>query len=227
MGARSSLSSTSKIGFPVSYGTSKAAIVISPSNAVYSTRALNINEITAIPKQTSALEVDHRERQIVNGIGWKFQVELALIGQATTGPVVMNWAIIAPKGKAGVPTVTDFFRGRGDGRTNDFSIVSASTSLNNNKINDDLYDIITHRKLTLNPSTNTTNVKYEGHPTQATIDEWIPLGRQLRYDTNQNCISPVYFVYWFDLMLQSASTAARASTITMQKNVALHFKESL
>jgi len=225
-GKRSSPSSTAEIGFPVSFGTSKAYQVQQAANADLATRTLHVGEITAIPKQTSALEIDLRERNIVNAVGWKIQWELSHTIN-TIEPLVFNWAIIAPKGKQGVPNATDFFRNRGGSRGIDFSTALHSGTFNNNKINDDLYDIVTHRRVTLGPSNTAATVSYPLMKTQHVIDTWVPLNRQLRYDAQEGCISPVYVVYWLDHMVNNGAQPIVTSALRSQKSIAIHFKESL
>lgn len=225
-GRRSVAARSTDIGFPVSFGTSKANHVQTSVNADLASRTLHVGEITAIPKQTSLLEIDRRERNIVNALGWKIQWELSHT-IAAIQPIVFNWALIAPKGKQGTPDATDFFRNHGGSRGIDFGIALSSGTFNNNKINDDLYDIITHRKVTLGPSNVSASLTYPPYKCQTTIDTWVPLNRQLRYDTQEGCMSPVYIVYWCDIMTNNGGQPIITNALRSQKSVAIHFKESL
>jgi len=225
-GKRSSPFFIAEIGFPVSFGTSKVYNSQPPANADLATRTLHVGEITAILKQTIALEIDLRERNIVNCIGWKIQWELSHTIN-TIEFFVFNWVIIAPKGKQGVPNATDFFRNRGGSRGIDFGIVLHLMFLNNNKINDDLYDIVTHRRVTLGPANTPSTVAYPQLKTQHLIDTWVPLNRQLRYDAQEGCISPVYVVYWLDHMVNNNGQFIVTSVLRSQKSIAIHYKESL
>jgi len=210
------------IGEPVGTGTTKRAATDSADNILRDTRTLYVHGITDIEEGT---ELDARQRRIVNLRGFKVCLEVKSIGPS---PLYVNIAILAPKAGASVITESDFFRSsQATDRARNFADDLNSNEFHCLPINADRFTILKHKRYRLIPGgTETGSVSQQGL-SYMNVDWYIPLKRQLRYDSGvgQPEAGGVSLVYWFDQFGTTGGTAGQIGVAQMSRRVVTYFKE--
>lgn len=193
-----------KVGYRVGSGLSRRYQVGLEEQPLFrSTRVLYPIDLTDIPLEDATMQTHARSRGMVNLLGWKIDVH-AFINNTNDilFPCTYHCAVIAPKRSATVSS-EDFFRNPGTTTDNsrgiDFTTSVGSISLNTLAINEDKFNILTRKKMRLQPFA-TTHVRNEKGSSTNSISFWLPFHRQLRYDEDATpkCMTPVYFMYWME-----------------------------
>lgn len=212
------------IGEPVKHIHVKRDDTFVEENQDLATRTLDINELTAIDGGTGEAT---RSRQLINCKGIQLTMHLH---NKTTQVLYFNWAVIAPKHtQSGVSTI-DFFRSQDGGRGTNFSTALTPLELHYNPINTDRYTVLRHKRLELDPLSDTIFYNSDtGRGNHKTTKIWIPINRQLRYDSqvSTTCNTPIYFVYWCDLSRAASSTTSTANAATLSYMHTMFFTDVL
>lgn len=204
------------------------------------TRKLHSQAITNIPFGGTRAT---RENNVINLRGFKLEMAMS---NTTRDPVCVNMAILHFRSQdpnvLTIPT-GDFFRSYGDSRGTDFvaSATGAPNSLEymNQPINTDLYTILWKSKCLIpNAIINETEepassgifpFAFEGQYKKSykTIQKYIPLKRQLRYDTD-SATAPtdghLFLTVWCDRLLEGPATAG-TNSVRFQCRVIRFFRE--
>lgn len=207
-----------EIGEPVGSGGAKRSIQLHDVTS-FPTKSLYSHEVTEIGK-SSINSINQRQRDIINLVGIKYLLEVRN-GSSDSRPVIVNYALISPKGGADVRdpvtptsvTTVDFFRGYQTTRSQNFAATFSSVYLNNGTINSDKYNILMHKKMTLGGSNNNS-------PRARHVTGYVPINRQIRYDDAaiNSCNSPIFFVAWQSYMVDTAAaTSFAAGEITFER----------
>lgn len=190
------------------------------------TRTLYVTNLTLLQKNVNTDDIDRRDRNIANIRGFK----LHLLMRNTTAHVMgVNLAIISPKQEV-TALENDFFRGTGNqrGLTFDFSLLSSNDFLTRS-INTDKFNILMHKKYTLHPLTQTAgNYVIGSGKNWMKFNRYIPMKRQFRYDTNassQPITGNVYFVHWYDGLMESAGTVPFNGAMRYMERSVIVFRE--
>lgn len=186
--------SRKNIGEPIGSSNAKADLVVNVIPGQFDSRTLITHNLTEIPEGTTT---DTRIRKIINLRGFKICAEFS---NTQTIPLYLNVAVLSPKQKSTVDG-NDFFRddGSDDNRAQNFSSITLnSLQFHCLPINTDDYIILKHRRYKLNPVPNGTTFAAQNGKNYMNIDWWIPLKRQLRYDTLSGGPEngTVHLVYW-------------------------------
>lgn len=216
---------------PGTSSSKQKEIVNSDSNT--GTRSLNATDITKIPLDTNNYESrDARERNIITISGFRYCLH---IRNDKPTPMLFHYAIISPKNPVefGVSPNSDFFRSIGtQGRSINFGTALTAQEFDCLPINPDKFVILKHKKFTIGPNeAAAAGTKYNDHVSRnwAKIDGYEKLKRQIRFDNNANDTpeaSPVWFVYWFDGMLEPASSPVVPSAMKVQQKLVTYFRET-
>jgi len=205
-------------GFRPRAGTCKRRLITNTNLASGSTRILNTIIVTDIPKQTSLLEIDRRERAIIDFKGFRLVWELRNLLE---DPLLFNMAVLIPRsGVAGI-TTAEFFRDDVNDRGQNFA-----TGLNSNEfhllpINTDIYNVVKHERLKIGGTSNDT--RNGGHKI---VKRYIPVNKQIRYfDGSGTATTPIYVVWWCDKSMTAAGTVGTSDSISTSFNTIAIFKD--
>lgn len=192
---------------------------------LYDGRTLNSLDILSIPHTTGDGDNrNERQRQVANVRGWKI---CASIDNQRTNPLYFNIAVVVTKN--GTFGTNDFFRGRDDERSMNFSTGLTSNEFHCLPINTDKYHVLMHRRILLNGSSAVSNVNYSGS-SYAIVDKWVTLGRQIRYetiDTATTANEDARLVFWADDFGASATTAIQTDAFKMQASICCYFRDPM
>ena len=197
--------------------------MVTDNTGIKSTRTLYSTEMTAIPRNTTANDIDKRNRQIAFIRGFKICLE---VENLSSKPVYLNVAVLAPKCESIASMSADFFRGSKSERSIDFDTTLSSLDFHCMSINTDKFTILKHKKLLFAQYGSTTN---DGGTRTAytVIDMWVPLNRQIRYEdsTNNYSCNPVHLVYWLDKFGTVGGAAAQGGQMTIAEQTTCVFKD--
>jgi len=212
-----------RIGKPPTYrGSPKTFTAVDSDPTALATRTFYEQNLTGIPKDTGANDIDQRQRDLCYVQGFKIITSIQNTG---TKPIHFNMAVLMNRTAPGSsPSANEFFRGSGDTRGLDFSsVLLNSNDFRSRPINSDKNVVLMHKRVTISPPNNTS---YEAGWKSSfhTLDCWIPLKRVLTFD-NGVCNNGVYLVYWCDEFNTAAGTLAQASKLTHSQRVITYFKE--
>lgn len=194
----------------------------------HNTRTLYKTELTELPKGTNRNE---RERATVNLRGFKIWLEIISIAPNT---LYCNVAILSPR-SCGVVNEQEFFRDEGaTDKSVNFGTAATGLDMFTCPINSDRYVILRHKRFRLVtgeegelPPGNPKTVDLSGH-NHRVIKWWIPLKRQLRYDsldTNSPVDGRVFLVYWFDLVGAQITQSPTSNVVKMEEKIITYFKD--
>lgn len=217
------------IGESVGTGTAKQRTEKSTTLTNLPAKQLVQKELVDIPKTTTN-SIDSRQRDMVNLRGIK--ICFMIKNNHTDGiPCYFNWAIITPKaldtGATGVPT-TDFFRGEGNARGQDFTNTLDWLDLYCRNINTDKYQIHTRQRHRIagvwnaqdNAPTTTNDKVNVGLAGERMIEKYIPINRQMRWNDTVHPEKNIYMVWWC-----SFSDDTTVSYAQYQYRITCYFKE--
>jgi hypothetical protein len=223
--SKKSISGRHRIGERVHQATAKRATIVDTDVLDLNTRTLYSVDLTSIPKNIATDDIDRRDRNLANIRGFK----LHLVCRHITAHVMQyNIAVISPK-SAILVNETNFFRGTGNERGIDFDFATLSSNdFRTRHINTDIYNILMHKRYKLHPLTQGAGLYSIGSGKNwMTFDRWVPLKRQLRYDSTGDVPSsnPVYLVYWWDGLMENVGEVPNNAAIRFMSRVVTHFKD--
>lgn len=214
--------SRARIGERVGSSSTKQTIQTAAGFEPYASRTLHTRSLMSITKGDLR---NQRERNIVNLRGFKICLYFR---NQTNNPMYLNVAVIVPK-NATVPSTTNFFRSNASERGRDFDSASMTAlDFHCYNINTDNYHILRHKRyqLTKNGQTNTAHAEHSSR-NYITIDWWIKLQRQIRWDgdTSGPINDHAYLAYWCDEMGLNQGAPPNATAIGTQFRTIVYFRE--
>ena len=206
-------------------GKSTAKKCMTSNNTLISkdTRVMYETELSDLAKQTTG-QIDRRERDAAHILGFKINFQMRHLGTTTTGPPLQfTWAVIAAKNNNTTPLpVTDFFRTYGSARSANFATTLNAIEFGSNPINEDLYRVLWKSTCMIGTQGASTNQP----PSHKTIAKYIPLNRQITYDSVSGTPNTrIWVVYWFDYPLNNAGAGSTAAVASVLQNHITYFKE--
>lgn len=226
MGGRRKYTAT-KIGFPTGLGTSYRANTVNKWTAVTAalpSKTLISDNVTAIARQTTGNEINLRERDMINCLGFSIRicVNNVQIGVART----LRMALVSPTDKNEINNV-EFFRGYDDRRTIDFTSTSDASVLLFNPINRDNYVVLWEKKIELGSGGDVNGPPNFNRyiPNYQSFSTYVPLRRQIRYDgpSANQCSENIFLVCWYDAP-QGEGTDAITNSLSYRRYVVTHWK---
>ena len=222
-----------QVGFTPGSGAAKSAVTSRNDNYTvvsaikYPSDSPQQASVTTITKGSG---IDNRERDIINCLGIKIQMVVANL--RNWDPVCFHYALVACKGFA-TPEGPDFLRGYEDDRGLDFTPNNISgMDVLKSPINADKYTIFMHKRFWLRPrSDNPASAGAEDvwHSTNKggmrVLEEYVKINRQLRFNDEGTCETPMYLVWWAGSPFKVKTAAAVNDTIMMTRKVTVFFRE--
>lgn len=189
-------------------------------------RNLYTEDLSQLAKQSSANEINLRERDIANLRGIKFCMELR--NNIIDTPVYFNWAVVVPRATTS-PSDNDFFRGYTNDRSDDFNSSLTSNDFHCRPINSDAYIVLTHRRLTLGGKKASDTYK-DTHPLNyRNVMKYMKIKRQVRYDNVEGFAAQegrkMFLVYWCDQFLTPGATLGTTAAMSLNRQVILYFRD--
>ena len=202
----------------------KRAVTTDVAPAQYPTRTLTQYGLCDIKQ---GMDPDERIRRLVNVRGFKICCEYINL---SNNPLYLNCAVVAPKAGAATVEMDDFFRAAdGSERGRNFANDLTAMEFHCLPINTDRYTVLKHKRHRLVPNTNgSTYESHQGH-NYLNLDWYIPLKRQLRYDSSLQSnpeTGSVYFIWWADEFFTAAGSAAAANKIGATIRSQTYFRET-
>jgi len=218
----------SRIGFTPGVGTGSRRRVVDKWSAATSSKnskTLYFDELTLIPRKTAA-EVDARERDIINALG--FTLRLHFRNFAGNSSARVRMAVVSPIDRNDV-SVTEFFRGYADKRSQDFAATLDASEMLHSPINRDKFVVLWEKSILLGPNQDATGSAVTFSRNQNNFREitaYVPLNRQLRYVGTEagDCSDKVWLVYWYDNPGAEGS-ATGTNFLQCQRWAAAHWKD--
>lgn len=219
----------SKIGHPVKS--------LSKSNPCVEVGVTAKNDLNFYSQRIDSLNESgtegQREQESANVSGWKIDYH---IRNTSDEPITYNMVICSPKargtGLMGELTTTQlqdqFFRRFGSSMGRNWSSSSGYTDLCDLPINSDVMNVLHRYTYTLGGSRDGTVSKpVVNKSTDIHIKKWIPLNRQLRYETGANVPigAPIYIIQWAVRKFQPAGGIAQDTYKSIEKCV-VYFRDT-
>jgi len=226
---------TMYIGRPVGFGTAKRNLTVNEESLILDSRTLYSWDMTRIGA-TSSNNINLRQRELINLVGFKLHMASRSFAQLPTDLINLHYAVIHDKGRSQAllqgddPVLeADFFRGNGSARAIDFSTTLNGIEMNSLAINADLYTVLKRGKFTMSPVTQSSGIRKEG---SADCEHWIPINRQIMYDTGENSDIPtdgrIFLVYWVDRYVgQTSGGLPSLGVAQLDIHCVAHFREPL
>lgn len=187
----------------------------------HDTRTLYSWELTSIPKNNTANDIDLRNRQAVTIKGFKLCMEFENTLVAPTR-ICVNVAVVCVKQEGSFGPNDAFFRGYGDSRNVNFSGALSSNDLHCRPINADRMQVLMHKRFML-----TQNGHGESGTSQKALNQYIKVNRQFRYEKDQDSPEkePIWLYVWCDKFLEPSGSAVRFNTMLSQIRVMTYFRD--
>lgn len=195
-----------------------------PTN--YFSRVLHFLDLTDIDKASALLEINRRQRHnvLVTGVSIKEIIR----NLNTSNPMVYNFAIISQKNSKTFDG-TGFFRDFDSSRDIDFNLTLLnSMKMNNLPISTDKFNVHFRKKVVLAASDQASAGYLDSTSNSYKYwEKYIPINRNFRFndDGTTECETPLYAVWWCDLIQNGAGAGSGANQITKQVHHVVHFKE--
>lgn len=167
--------------------------------------------------------INQRERDAVNLRGWKVNMEMINVG---TKPRYFNYAVVTPKDCGTTTTSTlviDFFRAYQANRAQNFSISLTGLQLHTLPINTDKINVLKHGRFKL--GTDDPQAGFKDTRNYKTFSFFLPLGRQIRYDSSGNPTQKAWLVFWYDSVGAEANSAAEVEGLKLHYQIVTYFRE--
>jgi len=216
-----------KVGFPPGTGTAlKRETIDEWSETAIAPRVLNQDEVTLIPEKVAATtDISRRERQMVNCLGFSFRIVLR--NSEANRAIKVRLALVSPTDKNEI-NVNGFFRGYGTTRATDFATGLDSHRYTDTPINTDNYTILWQTSCILGPDEDATgnNCFSRNINNFKTINKYVPLNRQLRYDgpLSTDCADKIFLLCWYDAINAPAATTIN-SVLSFQRYAITYWKD--
>lgn len=193
------------------------------SLSTYSTRSLFQEHITNTQFGGSAAR---RQRGIINCRGFRICM---IVRNDTEVPLNLNVAIITNKSEVDTVETQDFFRGTAGSRGQEFDNILTSLDFKCGNINTDKHLIIKHQRYEIKPNTETGPYLMRNGQNWKTIDWYVKVKRQLRYQ-DEAATKPengaCYLVWWADQAFTGSGAASVANAYAVQQRHIMYFRES-
>lgn len=216
--------STRNIGHPVGAGTTKRVIQKETNPVTKDSRVLYTQNLTELGFGD---DINQRQRQLINLRGFKLCTHFR---NDDDDPIYLNVAVVHGKLSEAAPTSVEFFRGNGNSRGVDFGSGLTPLQFHCLNINTDSYVILRHKRYIIKGKANTaTNYVDRSGKNYMTMKWWIPLKRQLRYESNastQPTTGNVWLVYWADQIGATSGTASQLGVFTASERHITYFRET-
>lgn len=213
--------SRNKIGEPVGTSGCKTAVTDDNNPTNYDTRTIYSFELTDLGE---GYDRDQRLRKIINLRGFKICLELL---NKASNSLYVNVAVLSPKDSNGGISATSFFRGNDYARGIDFGNALNGLEFHCLPINTDKYNILSHQRYQLVSGTGTgTTVDLQSR-NHTTLDFYVKLNRQLRYDSGSSTPTDgaVYLVVWCDTFGAQTAQTPVAAQLQMTRRAVTYFRE--
>lgn len=214
----------SNLGHPAGADTAKRHQASNLDSSPRSDRTIYDFNVTLVPKTTTNV-IDQRQRDLINMRGVKICMEVT---NNTADPLYFNLAVISPRNKAAVVVSnTNFFRANVASRAVNFD----STSLNGldyacRPINTDEFIVLRHWRYTLIGTDNTSGTVAMSGKNTRVIMKYVPIKRQIRYDSSSNPINGnVFVVYWAAKYASPSGVSPVANQYNTTQELITYFRE--
>lgn len=208
------------IAHPIGFNTAKRCVTHETTNTAYGTRWHYGWEITNIPVTTTG-EIDKRDRDMVDLIGFRIEWSLR---NAVDQPLIIHMAVVAKKNATSFSS-TNFFRGVGQDRGINFGTSLTSLEMNNNSINTDEYVVLLHKRIMLQGVNQSASFYQLEGRNYKFIKTYIPIRRQLRYDSTSLCNEPIHVCLWADGLISASGAASVPSSFFLSSRTIAIFRE--
>lgn len=215
------------VGRPVGYARVKSCQTVDAAYAAMSTRTLYDYNVVNIPPYTTDNNAE-REHDQVNLRGLKLDIMLST-SSTCPDPMYFHWALVQPRYQATIST-NEFFSADGitaAGRGIDFASATLSAQqFNILPISTDRFTVLIHKKVLIGQKI-LANISYSGTPYIQHISRYVPIKRQLQYENtlSPSCSTPIYLVFWCDIISAVAGGAPTAGYLARSIRVVAKFKE--
>jgi len=215
-----------RVGFTPGTGTAYRAITVNKwtaAVAAVASKGIVSDNVVAIARQTTGNEINLRERDMINCLG--FSLRVCIAGTSSARAQTIRMALVSPTDKNEINDV-EFFRGYGDRRTIDFSSTEDSVVLLNNPINRDNYVVLWEKKVTVGPTSDSAGLTFSRtQDSFVSFNTYVPLNRQLRYDgpSQNQCSENVFLLMWYDEPFGEGSQTP-TTNILYRRYVVTHWK---
>jgi hypothetical protein len=141
-------------------------------------------------------------------------------------PITMHFAVISPKQLTPSPISERFFRSQENARGQDFNNGLTGIQFDCLPINTDLYDVLMHKRRTVNPSTGGFGFVPNSGKNYGTLQKYIKIKRQVAYDTEGNTTNgQLLLVIWCDQMFTSVGQPSVNNAMRIAEHHVAYFKE--
>ncbi len=216
-----------EFGSDVGSDTTKRYQPVSASPTPRATRVLNSQDLVNIPLGANN-EINLRQRGIVNCRGISLYMNMR---NNQDDAMYCNIAVVCPKYDQSNPAVpiTDFFRGNGAERGQNFSTGLSGIQMHMLPINRDLYHVLYHRRLVLAPRGPVASDFSIGNAlaNYRTIRKYIKVNRQLRYEGPNIVSGRIQLVYWFSDFDSANLDPSETGAVTVAEHHVVYFKDSM
>lgn len=203
------------------------------TNFIPNYRTMYAYDLTGIASG-STNAINTRQRDVVEYRGFKICMTVRNLGDS---PLTLNMAVISPRGTegslsdgdTGMTQVLNFFRGNSTEREKNFGDSVGVTDPNIvyfcHSINTDRWHVLSHKRYIIHPRTSGTSHNAE-IKNYRSFNRYYKINRQVRFDgTTGLCTTPVYFVFWVDVHMATATLTNTASTLEIQREFTAWFRE--
>ena len=217
------------VGHPVGQSTAKRdvnASLATSSDVLRPDRVL-YEQVLTYPIVGSG--ISDRERRMINLRGFKFCIEFKLAprfelpnGSLRNNSVYFNWAVVSskkePTGDGPANANNHFFRGVAGNRAEDFDALQRSIDLKCRAINTDEWNVHMRKSFKIN------GASVGGSSLSRTIEAWLPIKRQIRFNDENEPSAKLYMCYW--AAVDGANTSTSFDEVyKIQWHVTTYFRE--
>ena len=171
--------------------------------------------------------INTRQRHLVNFRGFKLCMEVSNVEDV---PIYFNVAMVTVKANT-APTAFEFFRGSGQNRALDFGGATVNgLEYHCLPLNADKFNILWHKRYTLNPGFSTTPTVYKSDSGKSffTIKKYTKFNRQLQYANNADVIPEsggVWLIYWASVFGSSDVSPSLPNALSISTRVVAYYRE--
>lgn len=219
-----------RVGHSPNDSTGKVTEAVDTVVNAGSTRTLTTHRLDYIPHSTTTNIWAYRQRHQIYVSGFKICMEMTNL-QPTR--LYFNFAVVSPKHATTVST-TDFFRepGGSDSKGRNFDNTLSALEFHCNAINPDEYTILKHERMLVAgdvPATRGSGTdNWVGHANNQVRTYWIPLKRQIRFDSpsDNHSQTPMYAVWWCDVFGTATAVTPVASSYYLRLKTFMYWRDA-
>lgn len=212
-----------QVGDPKGSGlVSKSRTTLAAITQSQPSRTLLTQDVTTIPYGSAENE---RERNKLLLKGFRLR---GFFRNNLGPPTVVRVALVAPR-QGTVASTTNFFKGFDGERGLDFSTLRDGLQMTSNGINDDVFAIIYQTRIELGATSATSTTFANNMPSIGYLNAWVPLERQLTYDSSADNVPDsdrVFLVWWMDDPYAANGAATTASTFLYSMSCVTYYKDT-